>query len=70
MSYCVALFAVKTCEPIVRGGGRFGEEPIGMVFEPIMRAVADGARKMGVPEMVMTPPGVRVGRAAASIPSC
>ena len=60
MTYCVALFAVKTCEPMVRGGGRLVEEPRGMVFEPIMRAVAEGVREMGVPERVMIPPGVRV----------
>ena len=60
MTYCVALFAVKTCEPIVRGGGRIVEEPRGMVLEPIMRAVAEAAREMGVPERVMRPPGVRV----------
>ena len=68
--YCVALLAVKTCEPTVRGGGRVGEEPRGMVFEPIMRAVAEGAREMGVPERVMRPPGVRVGRAVAPFVSC
>ena len=60
MIYCVALFAVKTCEPIVSGGGRIVEEPRDMVFEPIMRAVAEGTREMGVPERVMIPPGVRV----------
>ena len=29
-----------------------------MVSEP--KIMADGAREMGVPEMVMTPPGVKV----------
>ncbi len=68
--YCVALFAGKICEPIVRGGGRVGEEPRGMVFEPIMRAVAEGAREMGVPEMVITPPGVRIGGVVAPFTGC
>ena len=45
---------------MVRGGGRNSEEPRGMVLEPIMRAVAEGAREMDVPERVMRPPGVRV----------
>ena len=60
MMYCVALFAVKTWEPIVNGGGSVADKPRGMVFEPIMRAVAEGTREMGVPERVMIPPGVRV----------
>ena len=51
---------MKTCEPIVSGGGSVVEEPRGMVFEPIMRAVAEGARELGVPERVMIPPGGRV----------
>ena len=60
MIYCVALFAVKTCEPMVRGGGSVVEVLRGMVFKPIIRAVTEGAREMGVPERVMIPPGVRV----------
>ena len=69
--YWVALFAVKICEPIVRGGGgTFGEAFRGMVFEPIMRAVAEGAREIGVPERVMRPPGVRVGRGVAPVTGC
>ena len=51
---------MKTCEPTVSGGGRIVEEPRGMVFEPMIRAVAEGTREMGVPERVMIPPGVSV----------
>ena len=60
MMYCAALFAVKTWEPMVRGGGRIVEEPRGMVFEPMIRAVAEGAREIGVLERVMIRPGVSV----------
>ena len=39
------------------------EESREMVLEPIMRAVAEGAREIGVPDIVMAPPGVSVWEA-------
>ena len=39
------------------------EESREMVLEPIMRTVAEGAREIGVPDIVTTPPGVSVWEA-------
>lgn len=39
------------------------EESKEMVLKPIMRAVAEGAREIGVPDIVITPPGVSVWEA-------
>ena len=36
------------------------EESREMVLEPIMSAVAEGAREIGVPDIVMAPPGVSI----------
>ena len=36
------------------------EESREMVLEPIMRAVAESARDIGVPDIVIAPPGVSV----------
>ena len=39
------------------------EESREMVLEPIIRAMAEGAREIGVPDIVMAPPGVSVWEA-------
>ena len=39
------------------------EESREMVLEPIIRAVAEGAREIGVPDIVMRPPGLSVWEA-------
>ena len=39
------------------------EESREMVLERIMSAVAEGAREIGVPDIVMAPPGVSIWEA-------
>ena len=57
-----AVFSVKACPAKVRTVGAGAGAGVGraMVEVPATRYEPESAREMGVPETVMTPPGVKV----------
>lgn len=59
--YSDALLGSIVSPPIVRGGGRaVGTVANGMVLPPMMTFDAESGRLIGVPETIITPPGVSV----------